>query len=146
MATSIHPSIPVLSPSFLYHPYIPSLESKDFSFTCLLSFFGCTRPITFLFYSLRNILPEAICCCLATSYFYAALLDCVMYMYADFQCYNCKYGPVIGIFIDRLPEAMCCCLQTYTVNDALLVMYCMCLLAVIVTSADIRKLWIMYAI
>ena len=75
MATSIHPSIPVLSPSFLYHPYIPSLESKDFSFTCLLSFFGCTRPITVLFYSLRNILPEAICCCLATSYFYAALLE-----------------------------------------------------------------------
>ena len=37
MATSIHPSIPVLSPSFLYHPYIPSLESKDFSFTCILS-------------------------------------------------------------------------------------------------------------
>ena len=63
-------------------------------------------------------------------------------MYADFHCYNCKYGPVIGIFIDRLPEAMCCWLQTYTVNDALLVMYCMCLLAVIVTSADIRKLWV----
>ena len=36
MATSIsfHPSIPVLSPSFLYHPYIPSFKSKDFSFTC----------------------------------------------------------------------------------------------------------------
>ena len=61
-------------------------------------------------------------------------------MYADFHCYNCEYGPVIGIFIDRLPEAMCCGLQTYTVNDGLLVMYCMCLLAVIVTSADIRKL------
>ena len=43
MATSIsfHPSIPVLSPSFLYHPYIPSFKSKDFSkdfsFTCILS-------------------------------------------------------------------------------------------------------------
>ena len=24
---------PVLSPSFLYHPYIPSFKSKDFSFT-----------------------------------------------------------------------------------------------------------------
>ena len=36
MATSIHPSIPVLSPSFLYHPYIPSLQSKDFSFTCTI--------------------------------------------------------------------------------------------------------------
>ena len=63
-------------------------------------------------------------------------------MYANFHCYNCEYGPVIGIFIDKLPEAMCCCLQTYTVNDALLVMYCMCLLAVIVTSAYIRKLWV----
>ena len=37
MATSFHPSIPVLSPSFLYHPYIPSFKSKDFSFTCILS-------------------------------------------------------------------------------------------------------------
>ena len=27
-------------------------------------------------------------------------------------------------------------------NYALLVMYCMCLLAVIITSADIRKLWV----
>ena len=63
-------------------------------------------------------------------------------VYTDFHCYNCEYGPVIGIFIDRLPEAMCCCLQTYSVNDALLVMYCICLLAVIVTSADIRKLWV----
>ena len=51
----------------------------------------------------------------------------LLYMYADFHC---EYGPVKGSFIDRLPEAMCCCLQTYTVNDALLVMYCMCLLAV----------------
>ena len=34
MATSIHPSIPVLSLSFLYHPYIPSFQSKYFSFTC----------------------------------------------------------------------------------------------------------------
>ena len=36
MATFIHPSIPVLSPSFLYHPYIPSFQSKDFSFTCYI--------------------------------------------------------------------------------------------------------------
>ena len=37
MATSIsfHPSIPALSPSFLYHSYIPSIKSKDFSFTCI---------------------------------------------------------------------------------------------------------------
>ena len=31
----MHPFIPVLSPSFLYHPYIPSFKSKDFSFTCI---------------------------------------------------------------------------------------------------------------
>ena len=36
MATSFHPSIPVLSPSFLYHPYIPTFKSKDFSFTCIV--------------------------------------------------------------------------------------------------------------
>ena len=35
MATSFHSSIPVLSPYFLYHPYIPSFKSKDFSFTCI---------------------------------------------------------------------------------------------------------------
>ena len=55
MATSIHPSIPVLSPSFLYHPYIPSFQSKDFSFTCLLPFFGCTLHIL---NSLRNIIAS----------------------------------------------------------------------------------------
>ena len=31
----MHQFIPVLSPSFLYHPYIPSFKSKDFSFTCI---------------------------------------------------------------------------------------------------------------
>ena len=53
MATSIHPSIPVLSPTIPIFPL---------SFTCLLPFFGCTLHIN-LFYTLRNILPEAICCC-----------------------------------------------------------------------------------
>ena len=43
MATSIHPSVPVLSPSFLYHPYIPSFQSKDFSFTCYNSMHICNR-------------------------------------------------------------------------------------------------------
>ena len=46
----------------------------------------------------------------------------------------------IGIFIhfkERLPEAICCCLQTYNVDVVLLVMYCMCIPAFIVTSADI---------
>ena len=41
----------------------------------------------------------------------------------------------------RLPKAICCCLQTCSVNVVLLVMCCMCILAFIVTSADIRQLW-----
>ena len=69
MATFIHPSIPVLSPSFLYHPYIPSFQSKDFSFTCLLPFFGCT--LHNILNSLRNILPRAIYLLL---FLYAVLL------------------------------------------------------------------------
>ena len=63
-------------------------------------------------------------------------------MYANFHCYNCYYGPVIGIFIhfkERLPEAICCCLQTCNVDVVLLVMY---IPTFIVTSADISLLWI----
>ena len=66
-------------------------------------------------------------------------------IYANFHCYNCYYGPVIGIFIhfkDRLPEAICCCLQTCSVTVVLLVMCCMCIPTFIVTSADIRQLWV----
>ena len=75
MATSIHPSIPVLSPSFLYHPHIPSFKSIHLLVSFL--FFGCTLHIN----TLRNILPEAICCCLPTSYFYLVLLE---------LCYACS--------------------------------------------------------
>ena len=66
-------------------------------------------------------------------------------MYANFHCYNCYYGPVIGIcihFKERLPEAICCCLQTCNVDVVLLVMYCMYIPTFIVTSADISLLWI----
>ena len=66
-------------------------------------------------------------------------------MYANFHCYNCYYGPVIGILIhfkERLPEAICCCLQTCNVDVVLLVMYCMYIPTFIVTSADISLLWI----
>ena len=45
-------------------------------------------------------------------------------------------------YLGRLPEAICCCLQTYTVNDVLLVMYCMCLPAFFVPSADKSQLWV----
>ena len=61
-------------------------------------------------------------------------------MFISQLCYNCYYGPVIGIFKDRLPEAICCCLQTCSVNVVLLVMCCTCIPAFIVTSADISQL------
>ena len=63
----------------------------------------------------------------------------VLCIYANFHCY---YGPVIGIFKDRLPEAICCCLQTCSVNVVLLVMCCMRIPVFIVTSADISQLWV----
>ena len=66
-------------------------------------------------------------------------------MYTNFHCYNCYYGPVIGIFIqfkERLPEAIFFCLQTCNVDVVLLVMCCMCIMAFIVTSADISQLWV----
>ena len=44
-------------------------------------------------------------------------------------------------FKERLPEAICCCLQT-NVDVVLLVMCCMCIMAFIVTSADISQLWV----
>ena len=66
----------------------------------------------------------------------------VLCMYANFHCYNCYEGPVIGIFKERLPEAICCCLQTCNVDVVLLAMYCMYLPGFIVTSADISQLWV----
>ena len=83
---NLHPFIPVLSPSFLYHPYIPSFKSKDFSFSCLLSF-CCTLHIKF--YALRNILPGAIYCCLHTCLCLCRVVGSVLCMYANFHCYNC---------------------------------------------------------
>ena len=41
----MHPFIPVLSPSFLYHPYIPSFKSKDFSFICLIDFLPSSMSV-----------------------------------------------------------------------------------------------------
>ena len=45
-------------------------------------------------------------------------------------------------FTERLPDAVCCCLQTCNVDVVLLVMYYMCILAFIVTSADINHVWV----
>ena len=47
-------------------------------------------------------------------------------------------------YLDILPEAICCCLQTYTVNNVLLVMYCMCLPAFFVTSADKSQIFMLF--
>ena len=67
----------------------------------------------------------------------------VLCMYANFHCYTiANMGPVLGIFKERLPEAICCCLQTCNVDVVLLVMYCIYILAFIVTSADISQLWV----
>ena len=44
------------------------------------------------------------------------------------------------IYLDILPEAICC----YTVNNVLLVMYCMCLPAFFVTSADKSQIWVIF--
>ena len=55
--------------------------------------------------------------------------------------------PLLQLLIwhsDSLPEAIGCSLQTYTVTDVLLVMYCMCLPAFIVTSADKSQLWLYF--
>ena len=52
------------------------------------------------------------------------------------ELYVCQLSLLIWIsYLDRLPEAICCCLQTYSVNDVLLVMYCICLPAFFVTGA-----------
>ena len=115
-----HPSIHPCLVSFLYYPYIPSLKSIH-----LLVSFLFWMYTAYYIYSLRNILPEAIWHLL----FLCRVIGIVLCMYANFEilhCYNCEYGPVIGMFIG-LPEAMFCCLQTYTIHDVLLAMYCICL-------------------
>ena len=97
MAKSIHPSIHPCVVSFLF---IPSLY--------------------ILLYTLRNILPEAVCCC----FFMPCYWNCLMYMYVH-VCQLSLLQLLIWIsYLDRLPEAICCCLP---VNDVLLVMYSMCL-------------------
>ena len=110
----MHPFIPVLSPSFLYHPYIPSFKSKDFSFTCLLSFFCCTLHISSEEY-------------IAWGY---------LLLFTHLLCLCHVVGSVLW------PVAICCCLQTCNVDVVLLVMYCMYIPGFIVTSADISQLWV----
>ena len=42
----------------------------------------------------------------------------------------------IGI-LKRFPEAICCCLQTYSVDVVWLVMYNVCILGCVITSAQL---------
>ena len=53
MATCINSSR-VLFPSFLYHPYIPSFKSKDFSFTCILSTTVLCDPTVSIMWAVRD--------------------------------------------------------------------------------------------
>ena len=80
-------------------------------------------------------MPGAIYCCLHTCCVYVMLSEVC---YATFIANMASYRH----FKERLPEAICCCLQTCNVAVVLLVMYCMCILAFIVTSADISQLWV----
>ena len=59
-------------PSFLHHPSLPSFKFKVFSFIC--------RTVHIKFYALRNLLPEAIYCCLHTC--------CVSVVLSE-MCYVC---------------------------------------------------------
>ena len=135
----MHPFIPALSPSFLYHPYIPSFKSKDFSFTCLLSFFAahcifilCSEE--YIAWGYLLLFTHLLCLC--------RVVGSVLGMYANFHCYNIANMGRYRHFKERLPEAICCCLQTCNVDVVLLVMYCMYIPGFIVTSADISQLWV----
>ena len=77
MAISIHPSRSCLLP-FYTVPIFPLLNQKIFHLLVSSLFLGCTLHIKFVS-TLWNIFPEAICC-LPTSYFYAVLLESVMYV------------------------------------------------------------------
>ena len=123
----MHPFISVLSPSFLYHPYIPSFKSKDFSFTCLLSFFFAAHC------TLRNNIII-----IAWGYL---LLFTRVYVVLSELCYVCTPTFMLQLLIwasyrhfysfeEKLPEAICCCLQTCNVD---VVLYCMYIQDFIVT-------------
>ena len=127
----MHQFIPVLSPSFLYHPYIPSFKLKDFSFTCLLSFFAALCICSEEYNSLRLLFTHLLCLCRVVG------IVCTPTFIATIA----KMGGFIH-FKERSPEAICCCLQTCNVDVVLLVMYCMYIPALIVASADISQLWV----
>ena len=73
-----------------------------------------------------------------TSHPYILILNDV-WTCTNFHCYNCYYGPVIGIFVDSLPKSMCYCLQTCNVDVALFVIHCMCIPGFVIASAGISQ-------
>ena len=138
----MHPFIPVLSPSFLYHPYIPSFKSKDFSFTCLLSLFCCTLHISseeYIAWGYLLLFTHLLCIC--------HVVGSVLCMYVcQLSLLQLLIWAGYRHFKERLPEAICCCLQACNVDVVLLVMYCMYIPGFIVTSADISHYGYIYAI
>ena len=135
----MHPFIPVLSPSFLYHPYIPSFKSKDFSFTCLLSFFAAHCILNFMLWWIYCL--GLFIVVYTHVVFMSCCRKCVMYV-CQLSLLQLLIWAGYRHFKERLPEAICCCLQTCNVDVVLLVMYCMHIPAFIVTSADISQLWV----
>ena len=126
---NMHPFIPVLSPSFLYHPYIPSFKSKDFSFTCLLSFFAALCILSSEEYNSLRLFIVVYTLVVLSELYVRQLSLLQLLIWASFIHFN-----------ERLPEAICCCLQTCNVDVVLLVMYRMYIPPVIVTSANISQL------
>ena len=138
METCIHSSRSCLPP-FYTIPIFPLLNRKIFHLLVSFLFLLHTAYYSeeYIAWGYLLLFTHLLCLC--------RVVGIVLCMYANFHCYNCYYGPVIGIFIhfkERLPEAICCCLQTCNVDVVLLVMYCMYIPTFIVTSADISLLWI----
>ena len=135
MATCIHSSRSCFSP-FYTIPIFP-----------LLNRFIYLSPSFFLLhtayiYARRNILPEAIYCCLHTLVVYRSCCrNCVMYV-RQLSLLQLLMWASYRHFKERLPEAIFCCLQTCNVDVVLLVMHCMYIPAFIVTSVDISQLWV----
>ena len=80
----MHPFIPVLSPSFLYHPYIPSFKSIDFFiYLSPFFFFAATAYYSeeYIAWGYLLLFTHLLCLC--------RVVGIVLCMYANFHCYNC---------------------------------------------------------
>ena len=119
MAKSIHPSLSCLLP-FYTIPIFPLLNRKIFHLLFSILFLDA-HYILNLFYTQRNILPEAICCCFfMPCYCLMVYMPCIHIPSFMATTANIRHV-VIGkfsLFINKLPEAICCCLQTCYVYDS----------------------------